>query len=151
MTAVVELIKTMKWVMEGVSAAYKVGESHGLRDELLLHESCLIEICTHHGPGLGMQVASFTRMRTGAKVLHLSSARLMSDDEVTIRSMLLQAFASYLQWCEHDRDQALWASSQRRELRKVKKPKVPMYGDAKWTLYLNAVNTIWCTRAATTE
>lgn len=144
MTAVTELIKTMEWVMDGVSSAYKVAERDGLKNELLLHASGQLEIATHHGHEF--QVAWFTRMRTGAKVMHLSSARLQTSDEAVARTMILNCLASFLQWCQHDVERAEWGKAAHHEVRRVRKPKVPMYGDAKWEYYKQAVDNLWRTR-----
>jgi len=138
------LIKTMEWVMDGVSAAYKVAEREGLTDPMLLPSSCQLEVSTHHG--MTYQVAWFKRLRTGAKILNISSHGLQIEPEEKIRAMLLNCFASYLQWCEHDLRQAQWASAAHHEIRKVQKPKVPTYGDGTWARYWSAVDKLWRAR-----
>lgn len=144
MTAVVELIRTMEWIMEGVTCAYRIAERDGLRSENLQHVSTQLEVATHHG---GMyQIAWFNRMRTGAKVMHLSSARLLVDEEIDVREMVLNCLASFLQWCQHDVERVQYADAAHHEIRKTKKPKVPTYGDPKWSYYKQAVNAIWRAR-----
>jgi hypothetical protein len=143
-TAVAELIKTMEWVMDSVLAAYKVAERDGLRDDLRMVSGCQLEVSTHHGAEF--QLAWFSRMRTGAKVMHLSSQRLQTVSEEHARSMILNCLASFLQWCQHDIERLNYARAAHHEIRKVRKPKVPMYGDAKWEYYRQAVDAIWRSR-----